>query len=200
MVLSNERSKGMIGYIIAILLANIINIVLSKVSTLTIEQTTFISVYVLANIIIYSCDILFAKELFFYKGVYGPIPYTDLVSRGDWLIHSLYDKYFFRFLITVVIDTIIGITLLKYIIQVADRLNILTKWKYRNYLLVFIIAIFTYILYLGTLRFNWAYSYQENELMNILVVIWASLAILIVSTSNYSTINNTDTVKWRNLY
>lgn len=205
----NERRKGVIGNIIAVIIANYLNFLLVKHTNLTIEQSTFISVYVVGNIIIYSSDILFAKEKFYlkeYNGVknyYGTVAYNDIATRTKWLGESLYNKYFFRFLLTVIIDTIIGITLLKYAIAQADRLNILVDWKYRNYIIVFIIAIFTYILYVSTLRFNWAYNYQENNLMNMLVIIWISLAILIISTKNYETISvkTTEvTAKWRNLY
>lgn len=202
----NERAKGIIGYIIAVVIANYLNILLSKYSTLTIEQSTFISIYIVGNVIIYSSDILFAKEKFKlkeYNGIvdyYGKVPYTDLPTRAKWLGSSLIDKYFFRFLITVVIDTIIGITLLKYAIKEADRLKFLTKWKYRNYLLVFIIAIFTYILYVSTLRFSWAYQHEENDIVNMLVVIWASLAVLVISTRDYKTISYRRDTKWRNMY
>lgn len=201
----NERGKGMIGYIIAVVIANYLNILLAKYTNLNIEQSTFIAVYLVGNVIIYSSDILFAKENFNlseYEGIknyYGKVPYTDILTRTKWLGASLVDKYFFRFLITVIIDTIIGITLLKYAVAEADRLKVLMNWKYRNYLIVFIIAIFTYILYVSTLRFNWAYQHEEDHIMNMLVLIWASLAILIISTKDYKTISDNNT-RWRNLY
>lgn len=206
----NERRKGMIGNIIAVIIANYLNFILIKYTNLTIEQSTFLSIYIFGNIIIYSSDILFAKEKFNineYNGIknyYGKIPYDDIRTRSQWLLESLYNKYFSRFLLTVIIDSIIGITLLKYSIKQADRLKLFVHCKYRNYIIVFIIAIFTYLLYLSTLRFNWAYNHEENDIMNMLVIIWISLAILIISTKNYSTITErvsaTATAKWRHLY
>ncbi len=201
----SERGRGIIGYIIAIIVSNAINMVLSKYTTLTIEQSTFISMYVIGSIIVYSSDIIIAKDNFYldnYKGVkhfYGKVPHTDIKTRAIWLFNSLLDKYFFRFLITVIIDTIIGITLLKYAIKTADNLKILPNWKYRNYLIVFIIAIFTYILYLSTLRFGWAYQKEENNILNIIIIAWVSLAILVSSTTNYISISDSR-FKWRNLY
>lgn len=201
----SERGRGIIGYIIAIIIANSINILLSKHTSLTIEQSTFISMYVVGSLIVYSSDILIAKEKFYldsYKGVknfYGKVPHTDFYTRGQWLFNSLLDKYFFRFLITVIIDTVIGIALLKYSISSADKLKILPKWKYRNHLIVFIIAIFTYILYLSTLRFQWAYEKEENIILNIIIIGWVSIAILINSTTNYISFSDSR-FKWRNLY
>ena len=194
----SEKGRGIIGYILAIIIANSINIALTKYTSLTIEQSTFISMYLIGSTIIYSSDILIAKDLFYLKEYNGEIniPHSDISTRTKWLLNSFADKYFFRFLITVIIDTIIGITLLRYCIKTADNLKLLPTWKYRNHIIVFIIAIFTYVLYLSTLRFDWAYQYTENILLNILVIAWASLAVLISSTTNY-----TDTsVKWRNIY
>jgi len=201
----NEQGRGIFGYIAAAIIVNYINIYLSKVTKLTLTQSTFISIYIIGNIIVYSSDILFAKESFYldnYNGVkdfVGKVPYTDISTRAKWLANSFYKKYFFRFLVTVVIDTIIGITLLKYTIKKLDDLNILTTWKYRNYIIATIVSAFTYFLYLSTLRFKWAYQYDENILMNILVMVWVSLALLISASTN-PVLSNNNSVKWRNLY
>ena len=107
------------------------------------------------------------------------VPYTDLKTRFIWLSQSFYQKYFFRFLITVILDTIIGLSLLNFAIYKMDQYQLFTQWKYRNLIVAAIVAAFTYFLYLSTLRFEWAYEYNENPLLNILVMIWLSLAILI---------------------
>lgn len=201
----NEQGRGIFGYIAAAIIANYLNVYLSKVTNLTLTQSTFLSIYIIGNIIVYSSDILFAKESFYlekYGGVkdyVGKVPYTDLSTRASWLVNSFYKKYFFRFLVTVVIDTIIGITLLKYTIKKLDDLHILPKWKYRNFIVATIVSAFTYFLYLSTLRFKWAYQYEENILMNILVMVWVSLALLISASTN-PLLTSGNGVKWRNLY
>jgi hypothetical protein len=192
----SEKSRGIIGYILAIILSNTFNIILTNTTTLTIEQSTFISMYIIGSIIVYTSDIIIAKDCFYIDGKLRYVSHLDISTRFNWFLTSLTDKYFFRFLMTVIIDTIIGISVLKYAIVTLDDKKILTTWKYRNHLVVFIIAIFTYVLYLSTLRFDWAYSYDENVMLNILVIAWVSLGILISSQS----MTVSTPVKWRNLY
>ena len=192
----SEKARGIIGYILAIILANSFNLILSNTTTLTIEQSTFISMYIIGSIIVYISDIIIAKDCFYINGKMTCVSHYDLSTRFNWFLSSLIDKYFFRFLITVIIDTIVGISILKYSIAALDEKKILTEWKYRNYVIVFVIAIFTYVLYLSTLRFDWAYSNEENVMLNILVIAWVSLAILISSQTTAMSSN----VKWRNLY
>jgi hypothetical protein len=194
----SEKGRGIISYILAIIVANSLNIILTKYTSLTLEQSTFISMYLIGSLIVYSCDILIAKEAFYLKeyGEVMSVPHYDILTRGRWLIGSFLDKYFLRFIVTVIIDTLIGIALLRYAIKIANNLDILPNWKYRNHLIVFIIAIFTYILYLSTLRFDWAYVHEENMVLNILMVAWASLAILVYTSASQA---STD-VRWRNLY
>lgn len=175
----NEQRRGIFGFIGSTFVANVLNFYLTKYSKLNVQQTTLISFYVVGNIILYSCDILFAKKDFFINGTYGPISYTDVKTRFLWLTQSFYQKYFFRFLVTVFLDTLIGLSILKYVVYKLDEYKILTQWKYRNLIVAAIVASFTYFLYLSTLRFRWAYEYKENQIMNILVMIWLSLAILI---------------------
>ena len=152
--------------------------------------------YIIGSIIVYISDIIIAKDCFYIDGKMTYVSHYDFSTRFNWFLASLTDKYFFRFLITVIIDTIVGISILKYSIAALDEKKILTEWKYRNYVIVFVIAIFTYVLYLSTLRFDWAYSNEENVMLNILVIAWVSLAILISSQTKPLSAN----VKWRNLY
>jgi hypothetical protein len=194
----SEKGRGIVSYILAIIIANSLNIILTRYTSLTIEQSTFISMYLIGSLMVYSGDILIAKDAFYFKeyGKVVTVPHRDILTRGRWLIGSFVDKYFMRFIITVIIDTLIGLALLRYAIKTADNLEILPNWKYRNHLIVFIIAIFTYILYLSTLRFDWAYVHKEDMMLNILMIAWASLAILVYTSASPASTN----IKWRNLY
>jgi len=205
-IFRSEQGRGIFGYISAAILANYLNVYLSTITKLSVTQSSFLSIYIIGNLIVYSSDILFAKKTFYidrYKGVanyVGDVPYTDFSTRGYWLLTSFYKKYFFRFLVTVVIDTVIGLTLLKFTIKKLDDLEILMKWKYRNYVVAAIVSAFTYFLYLSTLRFKWAYQHEENPIMNILVMIWVSLALLVSASMNPILLSTNNTPKWRNLY
>lgn len=202
----SEHQRGIFGYIGSAFVANFVNLLLSKYTTLTVQQSTFVAIYIIGNLFLYSIDILFAKEKFNitnYNGIvnyYGPVPYMDISTRLKWLGHSLYQKYFFRFIVTVILDTIIGLSLLNFTIDRLDKYEILKDWKYRNYVVAAIVATFTYFLYLSTLRFKWAYEYKENPLMNILVMVWLSLAILIIVDEKTTTYKNIQNQKWRYLY
>lgn len=201
-----EQRRGIFGYIGSAVIANLLNTVLSKYTKLTIQQSTFVSVYMIGNIILYSFDILFAKEKFnlaTYKNIspyYGVVSYKDLSTRAKWLGESLYQKYIFRFLATVILDTIIGLSLLRYTIEKLDQFEILINWKYRNIIVATIVSTITYLLYLSTLRFKWAYEYKEQPMMNILVMIWLTLAILITVSNTKNTDNSTENLRWRLLY
>jgi len=192
-----EQSRGIIGYLVAGSISYYLNIYLSKTTKLSVTQSSFIAIYIVGNVLLYSFDIMFAKEKFFINNVYQTVPYTEFITRGKWLLESLYQKYFFRFLVTVIIDTIVGLAVLKLVIEKLDSLKILTNWKYRNYVIAFIIATITYVLYLSTLRFKWAYNHEESIILNILVMAWVSIVILVAST-NINILQKD--VNWRMLY
>ena len=180
---ATEKQRGLFGYVIAGIIAYYINILLSKTTTLSVTQTSFIAIYAIGNLIVYTFDILFAKDSFYINNQLTPVPHTDLATRAQWLLSSFLDKYFFRFLVTVVIDTIIGLTILRVVILYLDKLKIFPNWKYRNYLAAFVVATLTYILYLGTLRFQWAYQPNTPLILDITVMAWVSLALLIYATN-----------------
>ena len=201
-----EQRRGIFGYLGSAVIANLLNTVLSKYTKLTIQQSTFVSIYMIGNIILYSFDILFAKEKFnlaTYKGTspyYGVVSYSDLATRLKWLGSSLYQKYFFRFLATVILDTIIGLSLLRFTIEKLDQFEILKTWKYRNIIVATIVSTVTYLLYLSTLRFKWAYEYKDEPIMNILVMVWLTLAILITVSNAKTTDTTSENLRWRLLY
>jgi hypothetical protein len=197
----NQTYRSVIGYYVVGIITNLLNWFLNTNTKLNIQQSTFVSIYIIGSILLYISDILFAKSKFImknYKGIsnyYGIIPYSDIGSRLKWLISSLHQKYIFRFIVTIIIDTIIGLQLLTYIINQLDKYDIITKWKYRNLVVAALVASFTFFLYLGTLRFEWAYEHRENNLMNILVAVWLSIAI--ISVTNISNSDSNKNGYWR---
>lgn len=180
---ATEKQRGLFGYVIAGIIAYYINVILSKTTKLSVTQTSFIAIYAIGNLIVYSFDILFAKDSFYINNKLVTVPHSDLATRAQWLLSSFFDQTFFRFLVTVIIDTIIGLTILRFVILYLDKLKILPNWKYRNYLAAFVVATLTYILYLGTLRFQWAYQPNTSLFLDITVMAWVSLALLIYATN-----------------
>jgi hypothetical protein len=182
---NTEKSKGDITSIVSIIIGNILNIILNKYYHMGIHKSTFLSLYVIANSIAYILDILFAKEKLFIKNYngtsnyYGNIPFNDYKIRLNFLLRSFLDKYFLKFIVLTIIDSIIGLTLLRFVIKLCDMYDILTEWKYRDLILAFIISSITFFLFVSKLRFDWSYEYKENFMLNILMYIWLSIILLI---------------------
>lgn len=181
-----EKNKGILTSIVSFSIANVLNIFLNTNLNMDIQQSTFISMYLFGNIAAYSLDIMFAKEKLFVNGKYGKISLNDYNTRSKFLLNSFINKYFARYMILGIIDSIIGLILLKFMIKLMDKYEILVDWKYRDVVIAAFVVSFTYQLYLNKLRFDWAYEYKENFLLNILIYIWFTLIILIVVRTDIS--------------
>ena len=177
---SQEKNKGILTSAVSFSIANLLNVFFNKNLQIGIQKSTFISMYLIGNILAYSLDVVFAKEKLYINNRYGNISLNNYNSRLNFLIKSFFSKYFIRFMILSIIDSIIGLTLLKFLIKLMDKYEILIDWKYRDLLIAAVVVSFTYNLYLNQLRFDWAYEYKENYLLNILIYIWFTLIILIV--------------------
>ena len=161
--------------------------------------------YLFGNLLGYASDILFAKRDFRVPASWvpasalaelkrhgtvspgglfnGPLPYTMLGVRTRWLLLSFANKQFFRFLVTVLLDTLIGIALLRAAIDVADHYQVLPQWRMRDAVLAVLIAVFTFFLYTNILRFDWAYRDGDEPLMNIVVLMWATLVLMVFAVT-----------------
>ena len=187
-----EKSKGMITSVISFSAANVLNIFLNTNLQMDIQKSTFLSLYLFGNILAYSLDIVFAKEKLFVNNKYGKVPLNDYSTRTKFLANSFFNKYFARYMILGIIDSIIGLILLKFLINLMNKYELLMDWKYRDVIIAAFVVTFTYQLYLNHLRFDWAYEYNENFLLNIIIYIWFTLIILIVVRTDTS-FNNTMT-------
>ena len=180
-----ELKRGMVVSTMSGVLSNTLNALLLKtgINTLT---SSFLSLVVFGNLFSYSSDILFAKEKFSipnYKGkkdYFGYVPYKDIGVRFKWLLSSVYKKFFLRYLITIIIDSIIGLTILEFVIDKLDEKELFMKQKVlRNAAVGGMVAIVTFILYVNKLRFQWAYKSQEDPIMNTIILMWLTLLIVI---------------------
>jgi hypothetical protein len=187
-----EKSKGMITSVISFSAANVLNIFLNTNLQMDIQKSTFLSLYLFGNILAYSLYIVFAKEKLFVNNKYGKVPLNDYGTRTKFLANSFFNKYFARYMILGIIDSIIGLILLKFLINLMNKYELLMDWKYRDLIIAAFVVTFTYQLYLNHLRFDWAYEYNENFLLNIIIYIWFTLIILIVVRTDTS-FNNTMT-------
>lgn len=177
-----EQFKGMLASLCSGTIANSLNYILTTGFKWNIQSSTLLSLYIVGNLFTYIFDILFAKSHFWDSNLNKNIflPFNAFSPKLKWLLKSFTDKYFMKFFVTVMIDSIIGVALLKYAIKKMNYYNILTKYKHRDLILAALVSAFTFILYLNPLRFNWAYHNDENPVLNMIVIVWFTISLLIM--------------------
>lgn len=185
---SNEKLRGVVTSIVSGIASNALNIVGTQVMGLDIQTSSILFMYIVGNILGYSSDIVFAKYAFRIeqkggKIFDGPVAYGDYKTRFKWLWKSFFRRQFFRYMITILIDTLVSLSLLKWVIQELDRRDIQREFKYRNVIVAGFVAIFTFFLYTNVLRFDWAYSDKEIPMMNIVVMMWVTIVLMIYASS-----------------
>lgn len=187
---TGEKLRGALTSVVSGGTSGLLNVLLVSVgvgSTLS----AFTSLYVFGNILSYSIDILFAKSNFHIPGGYGgqkpfngPLPYSAFLTRVKWLFGSMISKHFYRYVITVIIDTLIGLSVLWSVIDVMNTNDFLSGFYYRDMLASIAVTVFTFFLYNNILRFDWAYSAKEDPLLNVIILMWAAIVILVFATGN----------------
>lgn len=189
--IKDEQNVGKLTSIISVIVANVLNIFLNVGLGLNIQQSTGLSIYVVGNLVGYILDLLFAKRKLYMKDENGkPKLIKNFNDRVIFLLFSFYSKYFFKFLILCIIDTAIGLILLKYAILMLDKHKILVDLKYRNVLLALIIPSITFGLYVNQLRFNWAYEFKENLVLSIIMYMWLTIILLFTININHDVMEN----------
>lgn len=189
--IKDEQNVGKLTSIVSVIVANVLNIFLNVGLGLNIQQSTGLSIYVVGNLVGYILDLLFAKRKLYMKDENGkPKLIKNFNDRVIFLLFSFYSKYFFKFLILCIIDTAIGLILLKYAILMLDKHKILVDFKYRNVLLALIIPAITFGLYVNQLRFNWAYEFKENLVLSIIMYMWLTIILLFTININHDVMEN----------
>ena len=187
-LLKNEKNMGKLTSITSVIIANILNYILNIGFGINIQESTGISLYLIGNILGYVLDILFAKKNLYLIDKNGnPKLIDNFNDKIKFVLLSFIDKYFIKYVILCVIDAIIGLILLKYCIEILDENKILLNFKYRNLILALLIPTVTYFLYVNHLRFDWAYEYNENFLLNVLMYVWLTIVLLFAVNINYNT-------------
>lgn len=195
-VFSSEKIRGMITSVVSGGVSGSLNLIGVAYLGMSAPLSAFLFLYVFGSVFGYSIDILFAKNNFTIKSgnngikpFHGPVPYTDFRTRILWLLRSFIDKHFFRFVITVIIDTLIGLSILRALIDYMNDREILMDFAFRDVLVAGAVSIFTFFLYNNVLRFDWAYSDSEHPTMNVIVLMWVGIVLIIFSLS-YSFMTN----------
>lgn len=186
-IFQGEKLRGAVMSVITGVLANVLNVG-GQAMGVPIQLSSFLSLNLIGNLLSYILDILFAKQNFYTGGTVSKISYTDFKTRLSWLGSSFFNKYFFRFVITVFLDTIIYLSLLDYTIYLMNSYKLFMDYKYRDVVLAGIIALVTFVLYVNVIRFDWAYSHEENPLMNVLIIVWLTLLLVVYTMFRNNTL------------
>lgn len=198
-VFTNEKIRGAMTSVFSGGVSGTLNVLGVTVLGLSAPLSAVLMLYLFGSVFGYTMDILFAKSNFCIPQGYngkkpyqGHVSYIDFAARGMWLLRSFINKHFFRFVITVIIDTLIGLSLLHALTKYADDNNILTDFQYRNMFIAAAVSITTFFLFTNVLRFDWAYSDVESPLMDVVVLMWVAIVILVyaVTYSERTTLQN----------
>ena len=183
----NEKLRGAVTAWTTAIAANSLNMLGASLGmNPQLSSVLFLSLF--GGLLNYALDILFAKEVFMVGGKVGPVPYGDLSTRFAWLLASLSQKYFFRYIITLLIDSIIFVAIFRFVkMSVTYKQLVPQKNKVVELLVAGGISLFTFVLYMNVLRFDWAYSHENNPILNMLVIIWLTIVVLVYVRT--STIN-----------
>lgn len=189
---TGEKLRGALSSVVSGLAAGGLNWAGVAAMGLSPETSAACFLYAFGSIFGYTLDILFAKRDFRLPGSTAivPLPYTALRARAAWLARSFVRKQFFRYLVTVLIDTIVGIALLKAILDHLDRRGVWTappkRRALRDALVSSLVAIFTFVLYVNILRFDWAYRDGDDPVMNVVVLMWSTLVLVMYALARWT--------------
>lgn len=180
MILINNTQwiRGTAASFVSTTIANMINAIILKKTQIKEDYMKFINLFVIGNILSYSFDIIFAKQIF-NKEV---IRYTDFRYRFTYLMNSYMSKKFVKFVLTVIIDVILIETIYNEVIKYLDKYKI--NFIYRDSIIAGTISLGTFLLFINSIRFNWAYADDDNLLIDIMMYIWFGLSILIYFKSD----------------
>lgn len=135
--------------------------------------------YLFGGVLGYSLDILLAKRDF----ARIPVAYTDFGPRLRWLARSFAHRHFFRFVVTVIIETLTTLAMFGAVVRALDARGILLAWPLRDSAVAIAVAFLNFWLFGNVLRFDWAYNETENPVLNVVVLLWMTLSMMVFAST-----------------
>jgi hypothetical protein len=162
--------SGGLAYLFMYLL-EVAGVEVGSASAITSAATNFIG---------YSLDVLLAKQCFAVFGTDGEKNVTLGTARARflWYARSLVSFSFVRFCVTVVIDIIVTLFVLRYAQEALDDAGVLTEWRWRDPLLAVAITFVNFHLFVNRLRFEWAYAAKPDPAMDVVMYSWFSSLVV----------------------
>lgn len=136
--------------------------------------------HALGSVLSYSLDILFAKRDFNMS----PLPYSALRKRAAWLLKSFRRRFFYRYGITIIIETLTSILILGALIAWLDRHEVATdRLAVRDTLAAIASVVLVFVLFGNVLRFDWAYCEVEQPMLTMVVLAWVAITLAVFASS-----------------
>lgn len=171
-LLNVEEYRGLITSLVSGIFSQSLIYLTGKTEIEHKQTIIYVITFVLANILSFMMDILFAKDKFDGKIIH----ITDFKFRLDYLMKKIISYQIIKFFIVVVIDVIIVDTIYRRLIVIMDRNKL--DFKYRNELILFSLTTLSFTIYVNTLRFKWVYCDNTGLNTNLIVLMWATVLIV----------------------
>ena len=183
-LLTHEKARGAAASAVSGAAAASLNLVGATALGMSPLASAALFLYLIGSVFGYSLDILFAKRDFRVSpgAAPSPLPYSALGARAGWLLRSFGRRFFFRFVITVLIETLTGIAVTRAAIATLDRRALLVRTpeqkKLRDAAVAIAAAVLVFLLFGNVLRFDWAYREVEDPTLSIVVLAWLAITLL----------------------
>ena len=186
----SEKMRGAVVSLISGTTASSLNFFCIYVLGISAPVSTAICMNLFGSILSYSLDILFAKKDFTVIGGGAPVPLSyglrdpgHFRMRLKWWLKSFRKRFFFRFVVTVIIETLTVVALIRAAIRTMDDANFLMEHrKMRDAATSLVASGLVFIFFGNILRFDWAYREVEDKVMNIVVLAWLAMSVLVASS------------------
>ena len=183
-VFTGEKGLGLLTSVASGGISGGLNLVGTSVLGLDPVLSAAMFLYSFGSLLSYSLDIVFAKKEFHGR----VLPYSAQRERWAYLLRSFGRKQFYRFVITLVLETAVGVCLLRAVIDQLDRMRVLTDStlrarRLRDVAASLAVALVVFMLFANVLRFDWAYRDDDNPTMNMVVLMWTTIVLVVFATS-----------------
>lgn len=132
-----------------------------------------LALQLIGGLLAYSFDIVFAKESF--NGT--KIPYSDILYRLSYLGNSFFSEMIIRFVVALIIMSIVYFFVYKALLKTARRYNITFKYNEAFYAMGLSVAL--YFLFNHILLFDYVYNELDRSIEVDLTVVGTMLLCLI---------------------
>ena len=182
-VFTGEKGRGLLTSVASGGISAGMNYVGTAVLGMNPVLSAAVFLYSLGSLLSYSFDILYAKREFHGRA----LPYSAQRERWAYLARSFRRKQFYRFVITLILETVVSVCVLRAVLDQLDRMRVWTATprarRLRDVAAALAVALAVFLLFANVLRFDWAYRDDDNPTMNMIVLMWTTLALVVFATT-----------------